>query len=341
MVLGACDLKKGSCLIEFGYIQGDSTVTQEVSPEANAIPEITVLMSVFNKERYLAEAVESILNQTFRDFEFIIIDDGSTDGSLEILQRYAAEDKRIRLVSRENRGLVATSNEGLELARAPLLARLDADDVALPMRLAKQTAFMREHHEVVCLGGAYELIDETGRFLTLLSPRLDNETIQGALIIGNCEIWHSAIMMRTASVHLVGGYDISFIKGAEDLDLFLKLGEVGELANLSDTLIRYRECLSSVSSQFHDIQLSNAARACRAAWKRRGVSGHLAIKAFRPRNRSEMFALMQKRWWWGFMRGDRHLALVYAWKAVWTMPYHPKGWWILARAIVMKGRKQA
>ena len=108
-------------------------------------PLVSVCMPVYNATRYLAEAVESILGQTFRDFEFLITDDGSTDRSLAILKRYAAQDARIRLWSRPNAGYVVRLNEMLHQARGDLIARMDADDVALPERFARQVEFLRSH----------------------------------------------------------------------------------------------------------------------------------------------------------------------------------------------------
>src|SRR5215211_725311 len=99
-----------------------------------AAPKVSVVMTVFNAERYLREAIESVLNQTFGDFEFVIVDDGSTDRSLDILKEYAQRDPRIRLISRENKGIVASANEGIAVARGQYLARMDADDVSLPQR---------------------------------------------------------------------------------------------------------------------------------------------------------------------------------------------------------------
>ncbi|MBI5094602.1 MAG: glycosyltransferase family 2 protein [Candidatus Hydrogenedentes bacterium] len=113
----------------------------------SAAPAVSVVMSVYNGERYLAEAIESILGQTYRDFEFIIIDDGSTDESLKIVEGYASRDNRIRLVSRPNRGLAAALNDGIEIARAPIIARMDADDVSLPKRFEKQMLYMAQHPE--------------------------------------------------------------------------------------------------------------------------------------------------------------------------------------------------
>src|SRR5689334_8878938 len=121
-------------------------------------PPLTVLMSVYNGVRFLSQAIVSILGQSFGDFEFLIVDDGSDDGSWEILQRHAG-DARIRLIRQDNRGLAASLNRGLAEARSPLVARMDADDVARPHRLQTQIDFLRERPEIVLVGSAVEIID--------------------------------------------------------------------------------------------------------------------------------------------------------------------------------------
>src|SRR5688572_21604077 len=126
-------------------------------------PTISVLMSVYNTpEPYLRAAVESILAQTFRDFEFVIIDDGSADRSAAIPRDYASRDERIRLTVRPNRGLTATLNEAIGLSRGEYLARMDCDDVATPDRFEKQLAYLRADPSLVCTGGHFALIDDKG-----------------------------------------------------------------------------------------------------------------------------------------------------------------------------------
>src|SRR5512135_1833139 len=125
-------------------------------------PLISVCMPVYNAERYIARAVESILGQTFGDFEFLILDDGSTDGSLEILRRYANHDPRIRLTSRPNKGLPPSLNELVDQARGEFIARMDADDVALPERFARQVEYLRAHPDCVLVGSRVQLVDPEG-----------------------------------------------------------------------------------------------------------------------------------------------------------------------------------
>ena len=216
-------------------------------------PVISVIMPVYNAEPYLEEALESILAQTFGDFELILIDDGSTDGSVEILNRYAAVQERIRLIRRPNTGLTKALNECLRLARGEFVARMDADDVCTPDRFEKQVAFMRANPETVLLGGAYDLVDAEGRHLRRVSQPLDDASLQRICLSGLTPICHPLAMMRRGAVLKAGGYDETFLV-AQDLDLWLRLGEIGKLANIPTSVLRFRLHESSVSeSKRHEI----------------------------------------------------------------------------------------
>ena len=122
-------------------------------------PTVSVVMTVYNTERYVGEAVGSVLGQTFGDFEFVIVDDGSTDRSTTILKDFAARDPRIRLVSRPNTGIVAAANEGIGLARGRYLARMDSDDVCLPRRFETQVNYLEQHPECVLVGSRVTVVD--------------------------------------------------------------------------------------------------------------------------------------------------------------------------------------
>ncbi len=298
------------------------------------LPAITVLMPVYNAERYVAEAVESILKQTFTGFEFIIINDGSSDRSLEILQHYARIDPRIRLISRENRGLIRTLNEGLELANAPLVARMDADDVAYPNRFFLQKQFMDQNPNVVCLGGYFEIIDEDGRALTLLEVPLDDQSIQEEILKGHAAITHPAAMLRLSIVKQVGGYREAF-KAAEDLDLWLRLGEAGQLANIPYRVLHYRFLSTSVSGQHAALQKQSAKNACQQAWARRKVNYLFEGGDWRPANEAKsQFGFFLKFGWWAFNYQQRKTALIYGLKAVSLLPFNREGWRLLLCALI-------
>jgi glycosyltransferase involved in cell wall biosynthesis len=296
-------------------------------------------MAVYNSERYLAQAIESILNQTWQEFELIIIDDGSTDRSLQILQRYAACDSRIRLTSRENCGIPHTRNQLLAQTSAELVAIMDSDDVALPQRLARQVAFMQQHPEVVCLGSAFELIDARGRFLTQLPIPLTDNTIQAHLLAGHAAIFQPCAMMRRAVVERIGGYDETMTQ-AEDLDLWLRLGEVGQLANLPEALVQYRLHANSVSEQACALQRQKALEACQRAWQRRSMVGQFeAADLWRPgKDRASRHRFMLRYGWWAFNSQQWHTALTYGLKAIWLLPLQPQGWQLLRCALLKRHR---
>jgi glycosyltransferase involved in cell wall biosynthesis len=297
------------------------------------MPSVSVLMPVYNAEPYLAEAVESILGQTFADFEFLIVNDGSTDRSRTILERYAARDGRIRLSSRPNTGHTVALNELLDLASGELLARMDADDVALPQRLARQVDYLREHRDVVCVGTAVHFIDEAGRFLRNGHPAMDHEAIQRRALAGDCPLNHPSIMMRRAAVLAVGGYRPEF-QPAEDLDLWLRLGEVGRLTNLPEVLMKYRQHERSFSEKHQRLQLERSAAAVLAACQRRGIpQREIVVAPWRPtgrRSRMQTYIGYGRR---GLERSDYRMALHYALRAVAQAPWEPGGWRLLARIL--------
>jgi len=304
-----------------------------------SVPPITVVMPVYNCERYVAEAVESILAQTFRDFEVLIIDDGSTDGSRVILERYAERDRRIRLVSRPNTGIVGALNEGLAMARGELIARMDADDIALPERFERQVAYLREHPEVVCLGSVVQNIDEAGRFLFEEHHAMDHEEIEEIALRGYCPLAHPSMMMRREAVLAINGYDPELAL-AEDTDLVLRLGERGKLVNLPQILQKYRWHDQSISAKKLALQLDRAKLAVLRACERRGIERRdLSISPWRPTNRHSRFEYAVRFGWSGYMRGDREVALVYAAKALRLIPWRSDGWRLLACIVLKLGRR--
>jgi hypothetical protein len=199
---------------------------------------VSVVMSVFNGEAFLHEAVTSILRQSYRDFEFIIIDDGSTDGSAEMLDEFRRRDSRIRVVHQPNSGLVQALNSGCGLAGGKYIARMDADDVAMEDRLKVQVEAMEMAPDIGVLGSAVVFIDASGEKVDI--PRYhptDSAEIQRALLDGNV-IWHPSVLIRTSILALVGGY--RNIPDAEDYDLWLRVADHAQLKNLPVPLLKYR-----------------------------------------------------------------------------------------------------
>ena len=235
-------------------------------------PAISVAMSVYNAAPYLRAAIESILAQSFTDFEFLIVDDGSTDGSPAIIADYAARDSRIKPVFRENRGLVASLNQMVAMARAPWIARMDADDVCAPDRFARQMAFLAAHPDHGVIGTDCATIGPDGA--PVQRPAIIRPLTHDGLV-GNLEsgptLNHNAVIYARNAVLGVGGYRPAFAH-AEDYDLWLRLSDVTKMANLADPLVSYRLYPGQVSDRHMIAQAYNASVAwlCHTA----RVAGH-------------------------------------------------------------------
>ena len=207
-------------------------------------------MSVYNGERFLDLAIDSVRQQTFDDFEFLILDDGSVDGSRAIIERHAKEDSRIRLISRENRGLIASLNQLLEEARAPLVARMDADDICMPHRFERQHAFLQANPDYGVVGSAAEDIDENGAPYPApdyVPPQTHADVL--ASIEQRPPLCHSSVMARRDVLLAAGGYHKAF-RHCEDYDLWLRIANRTKIGNLSEHLIRYRRYDGQVSARF-------------------------------------------------------------------------------------------
>ncbi len=224
-----------------------------------SVPSLSVAMSVYNGASHLALAIESILTQTFIDFEFLILNDGSSDASAGIIDSYAARDNRIRAIHRENRGLIASLNQLMQESKAPLIARMDADDICLPERFAKQMAFMAANPDYGVVGTWTSDIDEFGAPFAVSGA--DHPTDHDAFLasIGHISmLCHPSVMMRRDLVRAVGGYHNAF-KHCEDYDLWLRLASETKLCSLPERLVLYRHWSNQVSNRFAYTQQIGAA----------------------------------------------------------------------------------
>jgi glycosyltransferase involved in cell wall biosynthesis len=201
-------------------------------------PLVSVVMSVYNGDQYVPESVESILNQTFTDFEFIIINDGSTDKTKVILEEYAANDSRILLVHQENLGLTKSLNKGIALARGKYIARQDADDYSLPDRLATEVTFLSSNESIAMVGTAVNVVDGKGNVLAIFRHPSDFDVIKKNLMKHNC-FWHGSAMFVRESFEHIGRYRDAFTT-SQDYDLWLRFSENYQMANLSVPLYCYR-----------------------------------------------------------------------------------------------------
>ena len=199
----------------------------------------SVLLPVYNGAPFLDLAIESILNQDDSDFEFLLIDDCSTDESAKIIRRYAESDERIRAVfHRENAGLAATLNEGLREARSDLIVRMDQDDLALAGRIGTQVEFMRQREEIAVAGSFVYHMGRRPADDHLVRLPAEHEEIVRTLARENC-MYHPSVILRRERILSLGGYRAEF-RNSEDYDLWLRVAKVYQLANIPEPLLRYR-----------------------------------------------------------------------------------------------------
>jgi glycosyltransferase involved in cell wall biosynthesis len=231
-------------------------------------PLVSVLMSVYNGEKYLREAIASLESQSGVDFECLVIDDGSTDGSSALLRDWAKRDSRVRLERKEtNAGLTQRLTELLAHAKAAFVARQDSDDRSLPDRLQRQAEHLQRHEAVALVGSAYDIIDDQGAVLNTLRPPAQSSDLKEALQFRNV-LAHGSWMARRELLQDVGGYRSTF-RYAQDYDVLLRVIEKGEIECLPDALYQLRLDENSLSVKKRRLQDFYAALARRCASARR------------------------------------------------------------------------
>jgi glycosyltransferase involved in cell wall biosynthesis len=227
-------------------------------------PSITVLMTVYNAGRHLAPAIESILSQSHRDFEFLILDDASTDESVETLKRFSRQDSRVRLLlNKKNQGQTACLNQGLREAKGRWIARQDADDISLPDRLAKQWAAIQSCPNLVLIGVNGWIIDEVSTCRGMIHAPLHDPGIRWSMPFRNPFI-HTGVMFRARE----GFYDEEF-KICQDWEFWSRLAERGRLANLPDRLVAYRHSEQSLSHASAERTASESQEIVNRIWRGR------------------------------------------------------------------------
>ncbi len=208
-------------------------------------PLISVILPVYNAEKYLVEALESLRYQTYRHFEVIAIDDGSTDGSYHLLKQVAKIDSRFRIYKNaKNLNIANTLNRGLKLAKGRFIARMDADDISLPNRFTQQIAYMQEHPRVVVLGGQCKTMDVSGKLIGRKLFPVSDKQIREALYTTN-PIQHPTIMIDKSLLPKDFTWYNPQLPPAEDYDLFFRIGQYGKYHNLPKFLLIYRQYLGS------------------------------------------------------------------------------------------------
>jgi glycosyltransferase involved in cell wall biosynthesis len=294
-------------------------------------------MPVYNAAQYVGEAVESILKQSNPDFEFLIIDDGSTDASFEVLKRYAARDTRIRLTSRPNRGVAATLNELLNQARGQFIARMDADDIAMPERLALQADYLQAHRDCVMVGCRVWRCDEEGDAVGEYSTLEEHEDIDAFHFrMTGPALVHPSVMMRRDAVMAVGGYRAFRI---EDIDLYLRLAERGRLARLPAFLLKYRIhssnlSVTNVSSALHERSYRELCEIVTDACRRRNLTVSLPPPDALPDGPSPPSVERDKAWAWQALNaGHVRTARKYARRVVAQAVFSIESWRLMYCAI--------
>jgi glycosyltransferase involved in cell wall biosynthesis len=245
---------------------------------AGNLPAVSVLMSVYNGAASVQEAVASVLGQTDGDLELIVVDDGSTDATPALLA--AVGDPRLRVITQSRTGLTRALNRGLAAARADLVARLDADDVAVPERLARQRAFMADTPQVGVLGAAAREVDADGATVRVVRPPQDDAGIRRALIRVNPFV-HSAMMVRRPLLEAAGGYDET-LPVAQDYDLWMRLARRTRLANLPEVLVVRRLGPHRVSVEREEDRLRAEARVRWRAVRSGAYPAWCVLFALRP-----------------------------------------------------------
>jgi glycosyltransferase involved in cell wall biosynthesis len=300
------------------------------------MPLVSVVMPVYNSQRYLRAAVESILEQTFRDFELIAIDDGSRDTSLAILHEFEAKDSRVRIISRPNTGIVGALNDGLSAATGELIARMDADDIALPQRLEKQVAFLQSNPYHVLVGSQVMLMDPDGADLC---PKRDteysHERIDWAHLHHRWPLVHPTVLMRKSVLDALGRYRAKY-QWLEDLDLFLRLAEAGRLESLTDVLLRYRLHTASVCATRDAYQDSFRRVLFAEVYQRRVLTAPAGLSPKRePTGRTlGSPGQREKVWgWWALLGGNVKTARKYALRSLRATPLMPESWKLMYCAL--------
>ncbi len=297
-------------------------------------PRISVIMPAHNAARYIAEAIGSVLGQTLRELELIVIDDGSTDRTAAIVAEIAQRDDRLRLLRLEHRGIVNV-NVGVEAARCDLVGRCDADDISLPTRFEKQLAYMEAHPECAAVGCWLQRTDPFGSPTGQQHPPTEHADIDAALLAGDgSAIVQGASVYRREALRRCGGWrdDYGWI---EDLNLFLRLGEVGKLANIPEVLYSYRRHVASVCAVNYDAMRSKIEALLREVYQRRGMDGKPNLARLRPDLMKQDSPAQTMRHWacHAIEQHNGRIARRHAWAALCREPWSIQSWKVLRWAL--------
>jgi glycosyltransferase involved in cell wall biosynthesis len=312
-------------------------------------PEVSVLMSVYNAADHLEQAIDSILSQKGVSLEFIVINDGSKDASSEILQRVAHQDRRVRVIEQHNAGLTMSLIRGCQLARGEFIARQDADDISMPLRLKKQVDCLKADTSLVFVSSIAQGIGPAGEPLEVVvrSENADEATRQ-LLLEKTGPPAHGSVMMRRTAYEAVGGYREQFYF-AQDSDLWLRLGKIGRIKYLPEILYAWRVSPTGISTsrQAQQLRFGDLGQLCHAAILRGEPetqyleqAAELATIIRSEKHQTQHISARTKAW--GLYRigttlarqGDSR-ARDYFWQTIQTQPWHVRAWIRLFQSYLM------
>ena len=283
-------------------------------------PQASVILPIFNGEKYLSKTIDSVLGQSFGDFEVLLLNDGSRDNSLEIVNMYADIDNRCKVYSWDNKGVVWTTNKGLELALGDIIFLIDQDDVCAPERFEKQIKYLENNRNCVAVGSGVTFIDPEGLPIMPVSVPLDQKSRYKKIM--NCDgiaIANPSVAIRRKALIDIGGYRQEYLY-AQDIDVFLRLAEIGKLANIDAPLLFYRQHLEMNSIKNIEIQRISAQRAINAEAARRGVG----VPDFEEKMETLDMSLIDIyiKWaWWSIGANNFKTAKKYALKSLYEKPF--------------------
>lgn len=286
------------------------------------LPVISIVLCVYNGEAYLRQAIDSVLRQSYSAFELLLIDDGSADSTLEILRQFEKADRRCRVLTGPNQGLIGSRNMGIAHARAEFIALMDADDICMPQRLSTQLRFLQAHPDCVAVGSQVLLIDPDARPIKPMRVNITHKEIDTALMTGRGgAIVNPSAMIRKSAFMQVGGYENDYLH-AEDMDLFLRLAEVGELANIPEILLHYRQHPASIGYQHAKTQHTSALQATKAASQRRNIHPDPSTKRPLPQAEQTSLVDVHTKWaWWALSAGNLATARHHGFQALRMQPF--------------------
>lgn len=291
------------------------------------MPEVSVIMSVYNGEPYLKDAIKSVLEQSFMDFEFLIVDDGSRDNSVKTIESF--DDPRIKLIRQENTGVARAKNRALEVARGKWTAIIDSDDIWYLSKLEKQLQFLKENPDFVLAGTFSEIIDKDGHFLYIKKEKTDPQKLKEAFEEKN-QFMHSSVIFSTSIARNEGGYYEKVRQYFVDYMLLYQISRHGKITNLAEPLIKYRIVPNSLSAkndppEFHRIVRNTLKRGSITEDEYQLLQDIKARKNHNPEWRMANYHYYLGRVFL-FYRFDRTLAMYHLGQAVRIYPRFKKAW---------------